>query len=279
MSLPDGFDDMPEGFDDMIDNALDLDNNEGERVDMLRKQKKSTKQQRRRQKSKKYLPPDHIRSLLKEQGDLRGTKNKELRNLYVGSMQYMPLAIYKFLENMPMPWESQRDVNVTYNVRGVLSLIDDTPKVAEPVYQAQWGSVWSAMRMHKFETQQSGGHFQRVTFPIFDGDTPPVNYEDFLLKLSLPKPIVNPNLDEEQDKAVIDWLYIAEPILTPPNFVIEGAVLATVDNHFHPKDKSSWAADRKGGRWYFDIETISTLYRLSRSILNEHKIDKNWYFL
>jgi len=31
---------------------------------------------------------------------------------YCSALQYMPHAIMKFLENMPMPWEQIRDIKV-----------------------------------------------------------------------------------------------------------------------------------------------------------------------
>ena len=290
--LPPGFDDLPEGFDDMPNvPAVAIDDHMAEvEADIARRQKKAQKQIRRRAKNKKYMPPDHLRDLMREQGDLKGSKNKELRNLFLGSMKFMPLALYKFLENIPMPWEATKDVNVTYNVRGILSMVDDTPTVAEPVYKAQWGATWSAMRMHKAAVQQSGGRVERAfattkkTFLIFPDDVAPADYVADIMRRKVPEPVRNEHLDEVGDKAVIDWFYVPEPMLCPPHFIGESAALVVAEaeeGHFMSSNKKvdEWNRSRKGGRWFFSIEIMSTLYRLSKCILDEHAIDPNWYFL
>lgn len=51
----------------------------------------------------------------------------------------MPHAVFKLLENMPMPWEQIRDVAVVCHLTGTLSFVSEIPWVIEPVYISQWG--------------------------------------------------------------------------------------------------------------------------------------------
>ena len=55
------------------------------------------------------------------------------------ALKYMPHAVLKLIENMPMPWEQIRDVNVLYHITGAISFVNEVARVIEPVYIAQWG--------------------------------------------------------------------------------------------------------------------------------------------
>lgn len=55
------------------------------------------------------------------------------------ALKYMPHAVLKLLENMPMPWEQIRDVPVLYHVTGAITFVNEIPWVVEPQYIAQWG--------------------------------------------------------------------------------------------------------------------------------------------
>ena len=55
------------------------------------------------------------------------------------ALKYMPHAVLKLMENMPMPWEQIRDVKVLYHITGAITFINEIPWVIEPVYIAQWG--------------------------------------------------------------------------------------------------------------------------------------------
>lgn len=57
------------------------------------------------------------------------------------ALKYMPHAVLKLLENMPMPWEQIRDVKVLYHITGAITFVNEIPWVVEPVYIAQWGYV------------------------------------------------------------------------------------------------------------------------------------------
>ena len=55
------------------------------------------------------------------------------------ALKYMPHAMLKLLENLPMPWEQIRDVQVLYHITGAITFVNEIPWVIEPVYIAQWG--------------------------------------------------------------------------------------------------------------------------------------------
>ena len=55
------------------------------------------------------------------------------------ALKYMPRAMLKLLEDLPMPWEQIRDVQVLYHITGAITFINEIPWVIEPVYIAQWG--------------------------------------------------------------------------------------------------------------------------------------------
>ena len=70
-----------------------------------------------------------------------------------------------------------RHVSTLYHVTGAISFVDDIPLVIEPVYLAQWGSMWIMMRREKRDRR----HFKRMRFPPFDDEEPPLDYADNIL--------------------------------------------------------------------------------------------------
>jgi hypothetical protein len=54
------------------------------------------------------------------------------------------VQVYKLLENMPMPWEQVRFVNVLFHISGAITFVNEVPRVIEPHYIAQWGTMWCA---------------------------------------------------------------------------------------------------------------------------------------
>lgn len=57
------------------------------------------------------MPPEHLRKVIKDHGDLSSKKFTKDKRIYLGALKYVPHAIMKLLENMPMPWEQ---VNLLY---------------------------------------------------------------------------------------------------------------------------------------------------------------------
>jgi hypothetical protein len=93
--------------------------------------------------------------------------NRKFRNdkrVHLGALKYVPHAVMKLLENIPCPWEQVREVPVLYHISGAITFVNEVPKVIEPVYHAQWASMWLAMRREKRDRR----HFKRMRLPCFD---------------------------------------------------------------------------------------------------------------
>lgn len=54
---------------------------------------------------KTEYPPEVIRKIISDHGDMSSRKFRHDKRIYLGSLTYMPHAVLKLLENMPMPWE------------------------------------------------------------------------------------------------------------------------------------------------------------------------------
>jgi pre-mRNA-processing factor 8 len=54
------------------------------------------------------MPPEHIRKIIRDHGDMSSRKYRHDKRVYLGALKYMPHALLKLLENMPMPWEQVR---------------------------------------------------------------------------------------------------------------------------------------------------------------------------
>ena len=119
----------------------------------------------------------------------------------------MPHAVLKLLENMPMPWEQIRDVSVLYHITGAITFVNEIPWVIEPVYLAQWGSMWIMMRREKRDRR----HFKRMRFPPFDDEEPPLDYADNVLDVE-PLEAIQIEMDDEEDGAIKEWFYDTKPL-------------------------------------------------------------------
>jgi hypothetical protein len=57
---------------------------------------------------KEDMPPQHVRKIIADHGDMSNRKFRHDKRVYLGALKYMPHAVIKLLENMPMPWEQVR---------------------------------------------------------------------------------------------------------------------------------------------------------------------------
>ena len=57
---------------------------------------------------KELLPPEVNRKIVKDHGDMSSKKFRHDKRVYLGALKYIPHAVFKLLENMPMPWEEVR---------------------------------------------------------------------------------------------------------------------------------------------------------------------------
>ncbi|KAI3630235.1 hypothetical protein MIR68_011670 [Amoeboaphelidium protococcarum] len=202
---------------------------------------------------KEMMPPEHLRKLIKDRGEMASTKFRDDKRLQLGALKYLPHAIFKLLENMPMPWEQVRNVKVLYHVTGAITFVDEIPRVIEPLYFAQWASMWIMMRREKRDRK----NFIRMRFPPFDDEEPPMDYST-LLDLE-PLDAIQMELDPEEDGSVEEWFY-------------DHKALQDSDQVNGPSYK----------KWKLNIEQMSTLNRFSSVLQTDSgnsKVDKNSRFM
>eukprot|EP00742_Colponemidia_sp_Colp-10_P004444 GILJ01004744.1.p1 GENE.GILJ01004744.1~~GILJ01004744.1.p1 ORF type:complete len:2356 (+),score=385.23 GILJ01004744.1:375-7070(+) len=152
---------------------------------------------------------------------------------------------------MPFPWEQVRNVKVLYHITGAITFINEIPWVIEPIYLAQWGTMWIAMRAEKRDRR----HFKRMRFPPFDDEEPPLDYGDNVLDVEPLEPI-HLELNEDEDAAVIDWLYDSHPL----------------------KFSSKHVNGPSYKRWHLSMPELSTLYRLAGQLMSD-LMDQNYFYL
>lgn len=157
-----------------------------------------------------FLFLEHVRKIIRDHGDMTNRKFRHDKRVYLGALKYMPHAVLKLLENMPMPWEQIRDVQVLYHITGAITFVNEVPKVIEPVYIAQWASMWVMMRREKRDRR----HFKRMRFPPFDDEEPPLDYADNILDVEPLEPI-QMELDPIEDRHIAEWFYDHKPLNQP----------------------------------------------------------------
>ncbi|KAL3474204.1 NUC071 domain-containing protein [Aspergillus californicus] len=196
------------------------------------------------------MPPEHLRKIVRDIGDVSQKKFSNEKRSYLGALKFMPHAVLKLLENMPMPWESTREVKVLYHVNGCLTLVNETPRVIEPVFHAQWATMWVCMRREKSDRR----HFKRMRFPPFDDEEPPLSWSENIEDVEPLEPI-QMELDDAEDAAVYEWLYDHRPLLDTPH----------VNGPSYRK-------------WNLDLPQMATLYRLSHQLLSD-VVDQNYFHM
>lgn len=196
------------------------------------------------------MPPEHLRKIVKDIGDVSQKKFSSDKRSYLGALKFMPHAVLKLLENMPMPWESSREVKVLYHVNGCLTIVNEIPRVIEPVFHAQWATMWVCMRREKSDRR----HFKRMRFPPFDDEEPPLSWSENIEDVEPLEPI-QMDLDEIEDGPVFEWFYEHRPLLDTPH--VNG-----------PSYKD----------WNLTLPQMATLYRLSHQLLSD-LVDKNYFHM
>ena len=194
--------------------------------------------------------PQHLRKIIKDHGDMTSRKFRHDKRVYLGALKFVPHAVYKLLENMPFPWEQVRMCPVVYHITGAITFVSSTPRVIEPVYVAQWGTMWIAMRREKRDRK----HFKRMRFPPFDDEEPPLDYADNLLDVD-PLDPVTLELDPVEDAPVYDWFYDPCPL-----------------RYTQSVNGSSYK------RWQLPLPVMATLYRLAGQLLSDI-VDRNYFYL
>lgn len=198
-----------------------------------------------------YMPVEHLRKIIKDHGDMSSKKFRNYKRVYLGALKYIPHAILKLLENMPMPWEQVRMVKVMYHLSGALTLVNEIPWVIEPVFIAQWSAMWISMRKEKRDRI----HFKRMRFPPFDDEEAPLEYGDNILEVEPSEPI-SMSLSSEDDAAVIEWIFDHRPLVDRKEFV----------------NGPSYRF------WHLSVGIMGNLYRLSNQLLSDIT-DQNYFYL
>ncbi|KAF4120317.1 pre-mRNA-processing factor 8 [Geosmithia morbida] len=202
------------------------------------------------QTQKADMPPEHLRKIVKDIGDVSQKKYTNDKRSYLGALKFMPHAVMKLLENMPMPWESAREVKVLYHVNGCLTLVNEIPRVIEPVFFAQWAMMWTFMRKEKADRRL----FKRMRFPPFDDEEPPLSWSENIEDVEPLEPI-QLELNEDEDEAVYEWFYDHRPLLDTSH--VNG-----------PSYK----------KWNLTLPQMAALFRLSRPLISD-VVDKNYFYL
>eukprot|EP00457_Paulinella_chromatophora_P000102 gb/GEZN01000102.1/.p1 GENE.gb/GEZN01000102.1/~~gb/GEZN01000102.1/.p1 ORF type:complete len:2329 (-),score=298.26 gb/GEZN01000102.1/:74-7060(-) len=200
---------------------------------------------------KEEMPPQHVRKIIKDHGDMSNRKFRHDKRVYLGALKYIPHAVLKLLENMPMPWEQLRNCKVLYHVTGAITFVNEIPWVIEPVYIAQWATMWIMMRREK----RDRNHFKRMRFPPFDDEEPPLDYGENILDV---EPMLEPiqmDLDEEEDDAIFDWFYDHKPL-----------------------QFTKYVNGPSYRRWRLSVPILSNLYRLANQLLSD-LTDRNYHYL
>ncbi|KIW09573.1 pre-mRNA-processing-splicing factor 8, variant [Verruconis gallopava] len=196
------------------------------------------------------MPPEHLRKIVRDIGDVSQKKFNSDKRSYLGALKFMPHAVLKLLENMPMPWESERQVKVLYHINGCLTLVNEIPRVIEPIFYAQWATMWVCMRREKSDRR----HFKRMRFPPFDDEEPPLSYSENIEGVEPGEPI-QMELDEDEDGPVYEWFYEHRPLIDTPH--VNGPSYKT---------------------WNLTLPQMATLYRLSHQLLSD-VVDKNYFYM
>ena len=140
---------------------------------------------------KEDMPPEHVRKIVKDHGDMTNKKFRHDKRVYLGALKYVPHAVLK-LENMPMPWEQIRTVEVLYHITGAITFVNEIPTVIEPVYIAQWGTMWIMMPAKSETAATLSG-----CASTFDDEEPPRKYGDNIPDVE-PLEAIQMELDEEE---------------------------------------------------------------------------------
>eukprot|EP00892_Ulva_mutabilis_P008605 jgi/Ulvmu1/6116/UM027_0094.1 len=202
---------------------------------------------------KEHLAEEIVRKIVKDHGDMTSRKFRHDKRVYLGALKFAPHAVYKLLENMPMPWEQVRYVDVLFHTTGAVTFVNEVPRVIEPLYIAQWGTMWIMMRREKRDRR----HFKRMRFPPFDDEEPPLDYGENLLDVD-PSEAIQLELDPEEDGAVYDWFYGED----------DGRFLINNCRVNGPSFKT----------WRLTLPEMSTLYRLAGQLLSD-LIDTNYFYI
>ncbi|KAK9390855.1 NUC071 domain-containing protein [Lipomyces mesembrius] len=243
----------PSAFRAPMDPALPKLNERKRKWHQLQKQKFGEKRATTSfvQVQKSDMPPEHLRKIMHDHGDMSSKKFAADKRAYLGALKYMPHAVIKLLENMPQPWEQVREVKVLYHITGAITFVNEIPRVIEPVYTAQWATMWIMMRREKRDRR----HFKRMRFPPFDDEEPPISWSENIEDVE-PLESIQMELDEAEDAPVYEWFYDHRPLI----------------------DEKVRVPGPSYRKWTLDLPQMATLHRLAHALLSDIT-DSNYFYL
>lgn len=150
-------------------------------------------------------------------------------------------------------FQQVRNVKVLYHITGAITFVNEIPWVIEPIYFAQWSSMWIMMRREKRDRRC----FKRMRFPPFDDEEAPLNYAENLLDHDPALEAIQMELDEEDDDAIFDWFYSPKEEHVNLKFV----------------NGSSYR------RWQLPIPILANLHRIANQLLSDLVTDPNYFYL
>jgi hypothetical protein len=107
------------------------------------------------------------------------------------ALQFIEIAFDTILSGKVEAHSGCCEVLVLHHITGAITFVNEIPRIIEPIYHAQWSSMWLAMRREKWDRW----HFKRMRFPPFDKKEPPLDYGDNIFNVD-PLEAIQLNLDE-----------------------------------------------------------------------------------
>jgi pre-mRNA-processing factor 8 len=152
-----------------------------------------------------------------------------------------------------------RNVKVLYHITGAITFVNEIPWVIEPIYFAQWSSMWIMMRREKRDRH----HFKRMRFPPFDDEEAPLNYSENLLDVDPILEAIQMELDEEEDDAIFDFFYLEKKDMC----------------QYSLQHNTKFVNGPSYRKWQLPIPVLANLHRIANQLLSDLVTDPNYFYL
>jgi pre-mRNA-processing factor 8 len=74
------------------------------------------------------LQPEVVRRITKDHDEMSLKGFRQDKRVYLGALKYILLAAYKFLENIPIPWEQVKQAKTLYHTTRAIEFVSELPK-------------------------------------------------------------------------------------------------------------------------------------------------------
>eukprot|EP00477_Mikrocytos_mackini_P002140 GAHX01002346.1.p1 GENE.GAHX01002346.1~~GAHX01002346.1.p1 ORF type:complete len:2012 (-),score=317.38 GAHX01002346.1:41-6076(-) len=119
-------------------------------------------------KLKSKQSPWAIRKIVKDVEEMEDRKFENLKHSYINALPYLPAALSKCLENIPMPWTTHKIVDISYQNRGALTFVNESPKCIPAVFLA----LLNAKSPEITQLILNPNTKKTLEFPLFDDEEP-----------------------------------------------------------------------------------------------------------